>query len=140
MVCSLLSRPLARHEDFAIVTYDPLPYHQVPFTVIRATILAFLEDHERVRVVCIQPSSLGQALVKFEYLFDRDRLVNTSPHDFNGRSFTFAKHNKGRNHRAVEFNRQCWPMLMGFPLDYWNIASIQNAIGAFSRVLAWEDD
>lgn len=31
-------------------------------------------------------------------------------------------------------------MLMGFPLDYWNNASIQSAIGAFGRVLAWEDD
>lgn len=31
-------------------------------------------------------------------------------------------------------------MLLGFPLDYWNIASIQSAIGAFGRVLAWEDD
>lgn len=106
----------------------------------RATVRAFLEDHERVRVSSIQPSSLGQALVKFEYLFDRDRLVNASPHEFNGRRFTFVKHNEGRNHHAVEFNRECWLMLLGFPLDYWNIASIQSAIGAFGRVLAWEDD
>lgn len=93
-----------------------------------------------VRVACIQPSTLGQALVKFEYLFDRDRLVFNSPHHFNDTQFTFVKHNEGRNYRAVEFNRECWLMLMGFPLDYWNNASVQSANGFFGRVLAWEDD
>lgn len=92
-------------------------------------------------MVSIQPSTLDQALVKFEYLFDRDRVVNGSPHMFNGTRLWFVRHNEGRNHRNVEFNRECcWLMLMGFPLDYWNNASLQSAIGAFGRVLAWEDD
>lgn len=140
MVRSVLNRPLARHEDFAIVTYKPLPDDQVPFPMIRAIIWDFLENHVRVRIANIQPSSLGQALVKFEYMFDRDRMVNTSPHVFNGRHFNFVKHNEGRNHKALEFNQECWLMPFGFPLDYWNFSSIQSAIGAFGRVLAWEDD
>lgn len=140
MVHSMLSRPLARHEDYAIVSLDPMPDNQVPFPIIRNTIRAFLDNHMEVRVACIQPSTLGQALVKFEYLFDRDRLVFNSPHHFNGTQFTFVKHNEGRNYRAVEFNRECWLMLMGFPLDYWNNASVQSANCFFGRVLAWEDD
>jgi hypothetical protein len=31
-------------------------------------------------------------------------------------------------------------MLLGFPLDYWTHESIQSAIGAFGRVVLWEND
>jgi hypothetical protein len=31
-------------------------------------------------------------------------------------------------------------MLLGFPLDYWNHESIKSAIGAFSKVVIWEND
>lgn len=124
MVRAVISRLVSRHEDFAIVSIEPLPEEQVTFTAIRNTIIGFLEGHEGVRVANIQPSTLGQALVKFEYLYDRDRFVNASSHDFNGFRFWIVKHNEGRNYRGVEFNRECWLMLMGFPLDYWNINSI----------------
>jgi hypothetical protein len=31
-------------------------------------------------------------------------------------------------------------MLLGFPLDYWNFESIQNAVVFFGKVLLWEND
>jgi hypothetical protein len=31
-------------------------------------------------------------------------------------------------------------MLLGFPLDYWTIESIQNAIGNFGKMMLWEND
>jgi hypothetical protein len=31
-------------------------------------------------------------------------------------------------------------MLMGFPLDHWNLECIHNAIGSFGKVLLWEND
>jgi hypothetical protein len=31
-------------------------------------------------------------------------------------------------------------MLLGFPLDYWTIESIQNAIGTFGKMMLWEND
>lgn len=107
MVWVVISRPLASHEDYAIVTIEPLPDQQVPFNVLRDTVRQFLEGHEGVRVAAIQPTTSGQALVKFEYLFDRDRMVNNSPHDFNGQHFWFVRHNEGCNHHVVEFNREC---------------------------------
>jgi hypothetical protein len=31
-------------------------------------------------------------------------------------------------------------MLLGFPLDYWNNDSIQNAPSSFGRMIMWEND
>jgi hypothetical protein len=35
----------------------------------------------------------GQALVCFENIFDRDLLVNNSPHPYGGVSYTVVRHN-----------------------------------------------
>jgi hypothetical protein len=40
----------------------------------------------------------------------------------------------------MNFNRECWLMLLGFPLDYWNHESIHNVIGVFGLVLLWENE
>lgn len=84
MAHAVISRPLARLEDYAIITIEPLLDQQVPFNVIHNTMRMLLEGQEGIRVAAIQPSTLGQALVKFEYHFDRDRMANNSPHDANG--------------------------------------------------------
>jgi hypothetical protein len=31
---------------------------------------------------------------------------------------TFVEHNKGRNWCAINFNRECWMLLLGYPLDF----------------------
>lgn len=66
MARAVISRPNARHEDYAIVMIEPMPDHQVPFPILRNIVRLFLEGQEGVRVAAIQPSTLGQALVKFE--------------------------------------------------------------------------
>jgi hypothetical protein len=40
----------------------------------------------------------------------------------------------------MEFNRECWIMLLGVPLDFWSTEHIQSAIASFGRVLHWEED
>jgi hypothetical protein len=52
----------------------------------------------------------------------------------------FVRHNQGRKWRNLNFNRDCWLTLLGFPLDYWNHECIQNAIAPFGKVLLWEND
>jgi hypothetical protein len=83
---------------------------------------------------------LGQALVRFENIYDRDLLVNSSPHPYDGVNFSLVKHNEGHNWRALNFNRGCWIMMLGFPLDHWNNESIQNAIASFGHLMMWKND
>jgi hypothetical protein len=78
--------------------------------------------------------------VRFVHVHDRDSLVNNSPHPYVEVNFSLVRHNQGRNWREMNFNRDCWLMLLGFPLDHWNNVSIQCAIASFGKVVIWEND
>jgi hypothetical protein len=92
------------HEDYAIISIAPIPNHNMHFPVVREVIEEFLVEHMYVGVRNIQPSHLGPALVRFENIFDRNLLVNNSPHPYGGVSFTMVHHNAARNWRAIQFN------------------------------------
>jgi hypothetical protein len=128
------------HEDFAIVTIHPIPDNVLQFDAVHEVVQEFMEEHMDIRVRDIQPSHLGQALVQFNQARDRDLLINLRPHPYGGVNFHLERHNQGRNWHALNFNRDCWLMLLGFPLDYWNHDCIQGAIASFGRVLLWEND
>jgi hypothetical protein len=79
-------------------------------------------------------------LVRFEHIYDRDNYVACSPRPYGDVQLTFVKDNEGRNWRMMEFNCECWLMLLGFPLDFWSTEHVQSAIASFGRVLNWEED
>lgn len=110
--------PPPTNEDLAIVVIDPLLGNPMFFGVVRAVLKDFLQLEKRVAFTDIQLMHLGQALVKFSHVYDRDTLVLESPHVFDKLNITFVKHNQGRNWRRAEFNHVCWLMLLGFPKDY----------------------
>jgi hypothetical protein len=88
----------------------------------------------------IQPSHLGQALVRLVHVHDRDNLVYNSPFNYGDVQISFAKHNEGWNWRALNFNKECWLMLLGFPVDYWDTKIIHNALAPFGRLIIWENN
>lgn len=55
-------------------------------------------------------------------------------------SITALRYNEALNHRTLYFNRECWLMLLGYPLDYRSSDHLQNAIGSFGRLILWEED
>jgi hypothetical protein len=140
MVRACTRRAPRLHEDWAIVTVNPLPLNEMVFANVRDILHEFLVYHRRVRIRDIQKSHLGQALIWFEHIYDRDSFVAQSPHPYGDVTFSFTKHDEGRNWRLMEFNRECWIMLLGVPLDFWATAHIQCAIASFGRVLYWEED
>jgi hypothetical protein len=76
MICAVAPvRPPARHEDLAIVTIEPLPNNVMHFGAVRGVIRDFLQLKKRVAFQDIQPSHLGQALVRFTHTYDRDTMV-----------------------------------------------------------------
>ncbi|GJN05627.1 hypothetical protein PR202_ga23274 [Eleusine coracana subsp. coracana] len=114
--------------------------NEVIFANTRNAIREFLEIHRDVRVRDIQRTHLGQALVRFESVYDRDHLVNLSSHQFSDVQITLLRHDQGRNFRTLNFNRECWLMLLGFPLDYRAQGHVESAIAPFGRNTFWEDD
>jgi len=133
-------RPLATNENLGIITFDPLPGNAMNFAAVRAVVRDFLNLEMRVAYRDIQPTPLGQALVKFGHAYDRDNLIHQSPILFDNITISVCKHDQGRNWRRAEFNHECWLLLLGLPNDYWTERHIHSVVGEFARVLLWEAD
>jgi hypothetical protein len=96
--------------------------------------------HRRVGVRAIQRSHLGQVIVQFRSVLERDNLVLLGPQQYMDATFTAVRRNDAWNHRVLFFNHECWLMLLGFPLDYRSSKYLQAAIGSFGRLILWEED
>lgn len=140
MVRVIGGRVPRRNEDMAIVSIDPMPLHQAHFANIREVMGEFFRDHLRVRVTNIQPCPFGKAYVRFDRISDSDLLVDSSPHTFGDVHVYLAKHNRGPNHRLIQYSHECWLILIGFPLDYWSRQHIETAISTFGKLEDWEQD
>jgi hypothetical protein len=140
MARSVTRRLPPLHEDWAIINIQPLPDHEVTFPVVRDVVRKYLVEHRRLGVRDIQRSHLGQVLVQFSSVLERDNLVLLGPQNYLDATFTALRHNDAWNHRALFFNCECWLMLLGFPLDYRSSEYLQAAIGSFGRLLLWEED
>jgi hypothetical protein len=86
------------------------------------------------------PFGRGQAFVRLRRVSDRDTLVHHSPHHSQGLTFEFVNHNRGDNARRVLFNRECWLMLIGYPVDNRNMDDIRDIIKPFGRLICWQND
>jgi len=111
------SRPPLQNEDLAIVNIDNLPGNAIQFAAVDEVLREFFHVR-RIHVTEIQPSTLGQALVRFAHRIDRDNLVSLGLIPYLDVHLTFTEHNKGRNWRKAYFNTEVWLMLMEFPTDY----------------------
>ncbi|KAJ1261734.1 hypothetical protein BS78_09G053800 [Paspalum vaginatum] len=135
---NLSNRAPRVNEDIAIVHFDPLPPNQVHFGTVREILQEYLVDVRGLRIKDIQPSPLGQAYVQFYHVYDRDHLVLNGPQQYGDITLRFECHDEDRNHRALNFNRECWVMLLNFPLDYRRDHYIEDAVRPFARVMSWE--
>jgi hypothetical protein len=84
MARAVMRPPLWVHEYYAIVSIDPLLANPLQFHTMREVVEEFLDEHMHVGFRDIQPSHLGQALVRFDNIFDHDLLVNNSLHPYGG--------------------------------------------------------
>jgi hypothetical protein len=62
--------------------------------------------------------------------------VLESPHPFDDVNISFACHNKGRNWRRVNFNREVKLMLLDLHADYWE-EYVEHIVGSFGRLINW---
>jgi hypothetical protein len=136
----VVKREQSIHEEWTILSIELLPLCEVIFANIREVSLEFLVQHKRVQIRDIQKTHLGQALVQFVHIYDRDRLISQSPHAYGDVFFSFTKHNEGRNWRQIEYNREIWLLLLGFLMDYLSRENLQHAITSFGKLLTWEEE
>lgn len=134
-------RALPKNEDLAIVTIPPEVHGELNYAELRDRRLDLLVDHYELRVRDIQRCPLGRnQSFRLSRVSDRDSLVNLSPHQHQGLSYRFVNHNRGSNARRVNFNRECWLMLIGYPEDYRSTHEIADTIKSFGRIILWQKD
>jgi hypothetical protein len=97
MAHAVMRPPPRVHEDYVIVSITPILNHHLLFSIVQEVVEEFLVERMHIGIRDIQPSHLGHALVRFENIFDRDLLVNNSPHPYGGVNFTLVRHNAARN-------------------------------------------
>lgn len=136
----VLGRPKRNNQDVAIVTIDPFPAHQVAFQGTHEVLDDFLRNHKRIGYRTIQPCPFGQAYVKLRRSYDRDFLIQGSPHAFGDVNISFVEHNKGWNNATTTMNHDVWLMLLGFNIDYWEQEDVEKAIADFGKVISWQED
>lgn len=141
-VRTVTSRARRGNEDLAIVTISNLPPGEIPFAVLRNTVLDLLVDDYALNVKDVQrcPFKRNQLFVRMSRVSDRDSLVSRSPHHRQGLTFDFVNHDRGANARKVNFNRECWLLLIGYPEDYRNMDDIADTIKSFGRLILWQKD
>lgn len=108
-------KPLARNENLAIVTIAPLPGNPKIFPAVRGVIRDFLNEEVGIPFTDIQPTSLGQAMVRLRDAHARDALLQDSPHEYDNVLVSSTKYDRGRNWRSAVFNQECWLLLLDFP-------------------------
>lgn len=141
MVCAVaLSHPQPCNENVAIATISPVPGIALNFAVVKEMLKKKLVDQERVTILDIQQTQLGQAFVRFASNHARNTFVLESPHSFGDVNIPFTHHIQGRNWTRVNFNREVWLMLLGFHMDYWKDEYVEQVIGPFGKIISWAAD
>jgi hypothetical protein len=100
----------------------------------------FIEEELGFSLAMSQRCPIGSAYIRVTSPSDRDWLVSNNPHAFLGRSILFVEHNKGINHIAFTYNRECWLMLLAFPSDYWDDEHIRGAVKDFGALISWDKE
>jgi hypothetical protein len=129
-----------RHEDLAIASIQPDFPGDHPFATTRHFLRQFMEEETHCTLQIAQRCPLGSAYVRVSSVADRDWLVERSPHLFQGRQISFVEHNKGINHRAFSYNRECWLMLLAYPADLWSDEHIRGAVRDFGVLVDWDKE
>ncbi|CAO2208316.1 unnamed protein product [Urochloa humidicola] len=134
---ALGGEPPRRHEDYAVVTLDPMPAEEFVLDVLR-DVTDHLEHEYPVRTVSRYRSPLGLGLVQFQSTNQRQTLIDASPIPFvNNSLIRVIKHDEARNLRACNYSRICRLMVLAFPLDYQTIEFFKAAVAPFGCLITW---
>jgi hypothetical protein len=97
--CPLMRHVVVGHvvecnNDLAIATLHPMPQGPINFMDIHNILEDFLHKHVNVGFRSMQPCRHGQAFVRFNYLLERDLLIQNSPHQYGNGTISFVAHNR----------------------------------------------
>jgi hypothetical protein len=109
--------PPIRHEEFATALLLPTPLENlVPHALTEVS--QMVEGNFNVKVVSTHRSTLGRGLFHLGSTMQHQILINVGHIPLGNHNLMFHKHDEGLNLRACNYERMCWLIMLGFPLDY----------------------
>lgn len=138
---ALSGEPTREHEEYTIVSIDPMPADDNQLRPILTSVCEFLEQNQQVHIAAAHLSPLGLGLIKLQSVVQWDRLVRNSPfHPGHNHVVRVVKHDEGINARSCAYIRVCWIMFLAFPLDFHKELYIRAAVAPYGRLLEWYHD
>lgn len=136
----VVTGPIAqRNNDLAIAYFQPMQQGPINFMAIHNVIDDFLRGRD-IGYRSIQPCPFGQAYVRFNYIFERDNLIDMGQIPHGNGTITFIPHNEAWNNRTTLMTHDVWILMLGLNLDLWTLPLIDKAVSSFGRLLIWEED
>lgn len=124
----------------AIAVSNPMPQGPVNFMAIYNVLDDFLRNIRGIGFRSAQPCPFGQAYVRFNLIFEKELLIQTSPHQYGNGMISFISHNCAWNNRTAMMTHEVWIMMLGLNLDLWTQPLIDKVVSSFGRLLIWEED
>ncbi|KAJ1255823.1 hypothetical protein BS78_K154700 [Paspalum vaginatum] len=138
---ALGGEPPREHEDYAIVSIEPMNLQDDELRPTLNFVCQFLQEEHRVQVIASHLSPLGLGLIRLRTVAQRDQLVRESPYNLGQNMIVrVVKHDEGINHRSCTYGRICWIMFLAFPLDFQKDLYVQAAVAPYGRLLDWYHD
>jgi hypothetical protein len=125
------------NEDLAIVKMQS-SVNKEDFEELKTALRTFFHDIHQVRTAEIQPCALGDAYVRINSSLDRERFLGLV-FCFGQYAMSVIKHDEEENVRSFDLDREAWVMLVGFPEELKNSASIAKAVSSFRIMVHWHE-
>lgn len=137
---ALGGEPTREHEDYAIISVQPMSAEINQLWPTLTMVSHFLEHNQHIKIETAHLSPLGLGLIKLQSPVQRDRLVRNSPYHFQHLEIRVAKHDESINARSCTYLHNCWLMFLAFSLDFQKDLYIRAAVAPFGRLLEWYRD
>lgn len=127
-------------EEYAIATVAPPPPPELLQQAMEE-VHVYLQEVVGVAVLSACFSPFGVGLFQFASVIVRDSLVLGNPYELDPHhSLRLIKHDEAHNLRNCNFNRICWILFLGFPLDYQSPQFIISVVAPYGKVLQYQDN
>jgi len=125
------------NEDLAIAKLSP-PVHKEDFHLLARELKAFFRDVHQVYGTEISPCPIGDAFIKFNNPFERDRFLGPN-FMFGYYSLHFVRHDEAENARAFPIDREAMILILAYPEDLRYTQHVVRAVSQFGILIGWDD-
>jgi hypothetical protein len=99
----------------------------------------FIQEELHLRIVSASRHPFGIEIFDLGSLYQKHGLIAGNLHDVEGIMIHFISHDRVKNFRSISYERKCWILMLGFPLDFMHNFYIHQVVSSFGRLIRWHN-